>query len=185
MAGLAPACFAQTKPAPAAGSPAAPAAPAKKAVTPSKSTPNAQEVFGYIRAKLLSLSPEDGFNDNVDVVLDATSTVMTTTQPGGHCDQFLSALDTNSLSWDTFDSSDRHNSGEALLRLTITSQAGKAGRACFKKDGRVEEGVSTNRVRLLFALSKAQEIPGFQEKMGKAVRRLITLAGGLPEKKLF
>jgi hypothetical protein len=38
---------------------------------------------------------------------------------------------------------------------------------------------------LLFSVPKADAIPGFSEKMGKAIKKLIVLAGGAPEKDIF
>lgn len=156
---------------------------AKKA--PPKPEPTEPELFEYIRGKLLTLSPDDGINDNLEITLDSTGTIMTTTQPGGYCDQFLNNLDTNSLSWDIFDPSDSHNSRGELLRLTVVSIAGKPARTCYDKKGKVDPEATTNRIRLLFSLAKAEQIPGFQDKMTKAAKKFIVLAGGAPETKLF
>jgi hypothetical protein len=156
---------------------------AKKAAP--KPEPTQAELFEFVRGKLLTMSADDGINDNLEVALDPTGKVMTTTQPSGRCDQFLSSLDTNNLAWDIFDPSDSHNTRGELLRLTITSLSGKPARTCYDRKGIVDEGVTTNRVRLLFLLAKAQQIPGFQDRMTKAVKELILDAGAAPEKKLF
>jgi hypothetical protein len=45
--------------------------------------------------------------------------------------------------------------------------------------------VPGNRARLLFSLQKADAVSDFQEKMNKAIKKLVTQAGGEPEKSLF
>jgi len=150
-----------------------------------KPEPTALELAEYLRGQLLSLSPEDGINDNVEVVFDLPSKVMTVTGPNGHCDQFLNALDTNTAVWDIFDPSDSTQQREKLLRLTLVSVSGKAARACYDKQNHVDASLVRNRVRLLFSLSKAEDIPHFQDKMAKAFKKLIVLSGGAPEKDLF
>jgi hypothetical protein len=150
-----------------------------------KPEPTQQELVEYLRGKLLALSPSDGINDNLEVRFDPSTSTLTILQPGSRCDHFLNALDASNLSWDVFDPSDSHNSREDLLRLTVTSVSGKAARACFGKDGQPEEGTSTNRIRLLFSLSKSQQVPGFQARIAKVVKKLIVLAGGDPEKDIF
>jgi hypothetical protein len=49
----------------------------------------------------------------------------------------------------------------------------------------VDSSVPTNRARLLFSFTKADKVPGFQDKMTKALKKLIVLSGGAPENKLF
>lgn len=172
--------------------PAEPAQPKKAAkrasraiVAEPKPEPTQQELADYLRGKLLALSPSDGINDNLEVRFDPSTSILTVLQPGSRCDHFLNALDTNNLSWDVFDPSDSYNSREALLRLTVTSLSGKTARACYDKKGQPEEGTSTNRIRLLFSLSKSQQVPGFQAKIAKVVKGLVVLAGGAPEKDIF
>jgi hypothetical protein len=147
--------------------------------------PTQQELAEYLRGKLLALSPSDGVNDNIEVSFNSATSVLTVFQPDNHCDHFFSALDTNNFSWEIFDPSDAHISREELLRLTVTSVSGKTARACFDKQGQPEEGTSTNRMRLLFSLAKSEQVPGFQAKMAKAVKKLIILSGGAEEKELF
>lgn len=175
--------------------PAQPAEPAKKAKTarPARHAKEAdplleatpQDLAEYLRGKMLTLSPSDGINDNLAVSFDPSTSILTVLQPGSRCVHYLNALDTNNMSWEIFDPSDSHNSREALLRLTITSSSGKTARRCFDEKGHPDVGTSTNRVRLLFSLSGAEQTPGFQNKMTKVVKRLITLAGGAPEKDIF
>src|ERR1019366_1123639 len=62
-----------------------------------KPEPTAPELFEFIRGSLLTLSPDDGINDNIEVTFNWTSNVMTITQPTGHCDLFLNALTRNFL----------------------------------------------------------------------------------------
>ncbi len=191
LAKLTPQTEEPTEPAPPA-QPAQPTKPAKavkpaihaKAVDPLLDATQ-QDLVDYLHGKLIALSPSDGINDNLEVKFDLSTSTLTVLQPGSHCDQFLNALDTNNMSWDIFDPSDAHNSREALLRLTVTSVRGKTARACFGEKGQPAEGVSTNRVRLLFSLAKSEQIPGFQNKMTKVVKKLIVLSGGAQEKELF
>jgi hypothetical protein len=163
--------------------PAQTAAPKKKA--PPKPEPTAQELSEYIRGALLSLSPEDGINDNLEVTFDAATGVLTVKQPGGHCDEFLAALNPNHVVWDDFDPSDSRNTRERLLRVTMVSVTGKTARTCYDKANQIDPSVPSNRVRLLFSYAKADQRPKFQETMTKAVKKLIALTGGAPEKDLF
>ena len=166
-----PACSAQT------------ATHKKKA--PPKPEPTAPELFEYIRGALLSLSPEDGINDNLEVSYNLATSVLTVTQPGGHCDEFLSALNANELVWDDFDPSDPRNTRERLVRLTLVSMSGKKARTCYDKEGTEDTSVPGNRVRLLFSYAKADQRADFQKNMTVAVKKLIALSGGAAEKALF
>jgi hypothetical protein len=150
-----------------------------------KPEPTQQELFEYIRGKLLSLSPGDGINDNLEVAFDPASAILSITQPDGRCDIFLSAIDTNSAVWEVFDPSDTYHTREQVLRLTLTSLSGKKARTCYDSHNQVDTSLAANRVRLLFSLAKANEVPDFTENMGKAIKKLIVLAGGTPEKDLF
>lgn len=166
-----PACWAQTAP-----------YAKKQAPKPELTMP---ELFEFVRGELLSLSPEDGINDNLEVAFDPTSKIMTVREPGGHCDQFLNALDSNTAVWDVFDPSDSVQQRDQLLRLTFVSVSGKMARTCYDKQNHIDPSLLGNRVRLLFSLSKAEEIPKFQEKVAKAFKELIVLSGGAPENTLF
>ena len=166
-----PACSAQT------------ATHKKKA--PPKPEPTAPQLFEYIRGALLSLSPEDGINDNLEVKYNLATNVMTVTQPGGHCDAFFGSLNANEVVWDDFDASDARNSRERLVRVTLVSVSGKAARTCYDKAGNVDTSDPTNRARLLFSYVKADQRPKFQELMTKAVKKLIALSGGAAEANIF
>ena len=168
---LLPACFGQA------------AAPKKK--TPPKPEPTAAELFEYIRGALISLSSEDGINDNLEIKYDLATSVMTVTQPGGHCDDFWGSLDANQIVWDDYDPSDSRNSRERLARVTLVSKSGKTARTCYDKDDNVDTTVANNRVRLLFSFAKADQRPKFQESMTKAIKKLIALSGGAPEHNIF
>ena len=144
-----------------------------------------QDLSEYLRGKLLALSPSDGINDNIEARFDPSTSTLTILQPGSRCDQFLSALDINNMTWDVFDPSDTHNSRDPLLRLTATSVSGKKARACYDTKGQPEPGLNTNRVRLLFSYAKSEQISGFQEKMMKVVKKLVVLSGGAEEKDIF
>jgi hypothetical protein len=156
-----------------------------KKKAPPKPEPTAPELFEYIRGALLSLSPEDGINDNLEVNYDVATSVMTVTQPVGHCDEFFGALNANEVVWDDFDPSDARNSRERLVRVTLVSVSGKTARTCYDKANSVDTSDPTNRVRLLFSYVKADQRPKFQESMTKAIKKLIALSGGAAEKELF
>jgi hypothetical protein len=150
-----------------------------------KPEPTAPELFEFIRGSLLTLSPDDGINDNIEVTFNWTSNVMTITQPTGHCDLFLNALNTTNVVWDVFDPSDAHQTRDKLVRVTLVSVSGTKARTCYDKMNNVDSSVPPNRVRLLFSFTKADGVPGFQDKMTKALKKLIVLSGGAPESKLF
>jgi hypothetical protein len=150
-----------------------------------KPDPTPQELIEYIRGSLLAYSPEDRINDNLEVTVDAAGTVLTVKQPDGHCDQFLNALNANTLVWDIFDASDPVTTRQQILRLTIVSVSGKSARTCYDKWGRVDGNLATNRARFMFALGKIGDPATFQTKMTKAFKMLIAASGGAPEKDIF
>jgi len=147
--------------------------------------PSPEELAEYLRGKLLSLSPSDGINDNLEVRFDSSTNTLTVVQPTGHCEQFLGALNVNSVTWDIFDPSDDRNQREKILRLTSNSVSGGQARACYGLNGQPEQGTSTNRVRMLFSLAKSEQIPHFQDKIATALKKLIVLSGGADRKELF
>ena len=67
----------------------------------------------------------------------------------------------------------------------LVSVSGKTARTCYDKTNQVDPTVPANRVRLLFSYAKADTRPKFQETMTKAIKKLIALTGGAPEKDLF
>jgi hypothetical protein len=166
-----PACAAQTA--------------SHKARPEPKVNATAPELFEYVRSALLLLTPDDGINDNLEVTFNWNTNVMTIAQPGGHCDLFMNALNTNDVAWDMFDPSDAHETRDKLLRLTLVSVSSTKARTCYDKENEVDDSVPTNRVRLLFSYTKADQWPNFQTKLAKALKRLIVLSGGTPEKTLF
>ena len=68
---------------------------------------------------------DDGANDNLEVSIDPTATVLTIKQPDGHCDIFLSGLDANTITWDVYDASDSMQTRAPLARMTVVAVAGK------------------------------------------------------------
>jgi hypothetical protein len=156
----------------------------KPAAVP-KPEPTEPELVEYIRGALLSLSPNDGINDNLEVRYNETTKVLTVIGPSGRCDEFLSSLNPNNTVWDVFDPSDSDRQREKLLRLTMVSVIGKTARTCYDQSDHLDLNVTANRARFLFSQSKADDVPEFQEKMAKAFKKLIVLAGGAPEKDLF
>jgi hypothetical protein len=160
--------------------------PAQHAIKPgSKPEPTSQELFEYLHGQLLSLSPSDGVNDNLEVAFDPASSILSITQPDGRCDIFLSAIDSNSAIWEMIDPSDANHQRGQVLRLTMNSMSGKAARACYDTQNRIDASIATNRARLFFSLSKANATPGFTNKMDKAIKKLIVQSGGAAEKEVL
>ena len=157
----------------------------KKTAPPSKPEPTEPELVEYLRGALLSLSPNDGINDNLDIRYDETTKVLAVTTPAGHCDVVLSALNPNNTVWDVFDPSDSDRQREKLLRLTMVSVLGKTARTCYDRLDHVDTTLIGNRARFLFSQPKTDDVPDFQGKMTKAIKKLILLSGGAPEKDLF
>jgi hypothetical protein len=131
----------------------------------------------------LSLSPVDGVNDNLDVAFDPISKVMSITTPSGHCDLFLDALNTNNAIWDELDPSDSMTTRPAMLRFTLASVSGRPARTCYDKQNHPDTTMPPNRARLLFSEYRASDVPGFQDKLQKAFKKLVVLSGGAPERK--
>jgi hypothetical protein len=156
---------------------------AKKAAP--KPEPTQQELFDYIRGKLLALSPSDGINDNQEVTFDLDTSIMSITQPDGRCDIYLSAIDPNSIIWEVFDPSDTYHTREDILRVTLTSLSQKKARTCYDSKNQVDESIATNHARLVFSLAMANAVPNFTETMGKAIKKLVVVAGGAQEKSIF
>jgi hypothetical protein len=145
----------------------------------------APELFEYVRSALLLLTPEDGVNDNLEVTFNFDTNVMTITQPGGHCDLFINALNSNDVAWDVFDPSDSQESREKLIRLTLVSVSGTRARTCYDKAGAVDYSVPSNRIRFLFSYRKADQWPGFQAKLTKTLKKFIVLSGGIGQTQRF
>jgi hypothetical protein len=152
---------------------------------PPKPEPTEPELAEYIRGALLSLTPADGINDNTDVGWNAETKVLTVIGPGGRCETALRSLNANAIVWDLYDPSDTERTREKLLRLTLVSVSGKTARTCYDQRGAENPLMPGNRARFLFSQSHADQIPGFQDKMAKAFKKLIALTGGAPEKDLF
>lgn len=152
----------------------------KKAVD-AKNEPTVPQLVEYVRSALLTFSPQDGVNDNLDVSFDEISKVLKVTTPTGHCDLFLDALNTNNADWDEFDASDSTGSRPELLRFTLVSLSGRPARTCYDKQDHPDTTMMLNRARLLFS-TRAEEMPNFRDKLGKAFKKLVILSGGEPER---
>jgi len=152
---------------------------------PPKPEPTESDLVEYIRGQLLSLSPSDGINDNLEVRYDQTNKVLTVITPSGHCDMFITSLDPNNAVWDVFDPSDSDRQREKLVRLTMVSVIGKSARTCYDAQDHVDPTLIGNRARLLFSEPKADDVPDFHDKMTKAMKKLIALTGGAQEKDIF
>lgn len=167
-----PTCFAQSR-----------TSQSKKAAP--KKEPTAAELFAYIRGSLLEYTADDGANDNLEVAIDPTATVLTIKQPDGHCDIFLNSLDANTIAWDVYDASDSMQTRAPLARLTVNSVAGKKARTCYDLDNNIDPAIMVTRARILFSWEKIPEGSGFQSKFTKAFKKLITQSGGAAEASLF
>ena len=163
---------------------AAQSKPAHKKSAPVKE-PTSAELFAYLRGALLQYSADDGVNDNIEVSIDPTATVLTIKQPDGHCDIFLNALDANTISWDVYDASDSMQTRAPLARLNVVSVAGKKARTCYDPDNNIDPAPSVTRARILFGWEKIPDGSGFQSKFTKALKKLITQSGGAAEGSLF
>lgn len=156
----------------------------KKKADP-KPEPTSADLFAYVRGALIEYSPDDRVNDNLEVSIDPTATVLTIKQPDGHCDIFLGALDANTIAWDVYDASDSMQTRAPLARMTVISVAGKKARTCYDVDNNIDPSIPVTRVRILFSWDKIPEGSGFQAKMTKAIKKLITQSGGYAEKDIF
>jgi hypothetical protein len=150
-----------------------------------KKEPTTAELFSYIHGALLEYSGDDGSNDNLEVSIDPTATVLTIKQPDGHCDIFLSALDPNTIAWDVFDASDSMQTRAPLARMTVVSVSGKKARNCYDVDNNLDPAIPATRARILFSWVKIPEGSGFQAKFTKAFKKLIAQSGGASEKDIF
>jgi len=152
---------------------------------PPKQELTSAELFAYIRGSLMQYSPDDSVNDNLEVAIDPTATVLTVKQPDGHCDIFLSALDPNTITWDVYDASDSMQTRAPLARMTVIAVAGKNARTCYDTGNNVDPATPVTRARILFSWDRIPEGSGFQSKFTKAFKRLIALSGGATEKDIF
>ena len=102
---------------------------AKARVSPRKAEPkpppSREELFEYVRGRLLSLSTSDGINDNLEVAYNPDISTLTVTQPDGRCDIFLNSIDNNSAVWEIIDPSETNRPHAEVLRLTVNSISGK------------------------------------------------------------
>jgi hypothetical protein len=150
-----------------------------------KPPPSREELFEYVRGRLLSLSPSDGINDNLEVAYNPDISTLTVTQPDGRCDIFLNSIDNNSAVWEIIDPSETNRPHAEVLRLTVNSISGKRARACYDNQNQIDASLVSNRARLFFSLSKARATPGFTDKMDKAIKELVVASGGAPEKHIL
>jgi len=155
----------------------------KKAPPPHE--PTSAELFDYIHGAMLAYSPADQVNDNLEISIDPTATVLTIKQPDGHCDIFLSALDANTIVWDVYDASDSMQTRSPLARLTVNAIAGKRARICYDTENNADPSTPSARARMLFSWTLIPEGSGFQAKFTKALKKLIKQSGGMTEKDIF
>jgi hypothetical protein len=150
-----------------------------------KPAPTQQELFEYVRSGLLSLSPNDGVNDNLEVAYNPDISTLTITQPDGRCDIYLNAIDNNSAVWEVIDPTESNRPRADILRLTINSISGKPARTCYDSQNQIDTSVARNRARLFFSLSKSRATYDFTNKMDKAIKELVVASGGAPEKQVL
>ncbi|HMG87865.1 MAG TPA: hypothetical protein VK574_19175 [Terracidiphilus sp.] len=156
----------------------------KKKVAPPHE-PTSAELFAYVHGVLLAYSAEDGANDNLEISIDPTATILTIKQPDGHCDIYLSALDANTIVWDVYDASDSMQTRPPLARLTVDAMAGKKARTCYDTENNVDPSIPSTRARILFSWAMIPDGSGFQAKFTKALKKLIKLSGGMTDKDIF
>lgn len=156
-----------------------------KKKSPPPHEPTSAELFAYIHGAMLAYSPEDRVNDNLEISIDPTATVLTIKQPDGHCDIFLGALDANTIVWDVYDASDSMQTRPALARLTVDSVVGKKARTCYDTDNNVDPSITSSRARILFSWGMIPDGSGFQAKFTKALKKLIKMSGGMTEKDIY
>lgn len=103
------------------------------------------------------------------------------------CKMFFANLDANTIAWDIYDpNKNGENKFAKLLRITIAGKQGVAARKTFNAEGQeVEYTNGNNKTFLSFSLTKAADIPNIQNQLEKALKRLITLCGGEPERNQF
>jgi hypothetical protein len=147
--------------------------------------PTSAELFDYMHGVMLAYSSADDANDNLEVSIDPTATVLTIKQPDGHCDIFLNALDANTIVWDVYDASDSMQRRSPLARLTVNAIAGKRARTCYDTENNVDPSTPSTRARILFSWTLIPEGSGFQAKFTKALKKLIKQSGGMTEKDIF
>jgi hypothetical protein len=150
-----------------------------------KAPPSREELFEFVRSRLLSLSPSDGLNDNLEVAYNPDISTLTITQPDGRCDIYLNSIDNNSAVWEIIDPSETNRPRAEVLRLTVNSISGKKARACYDNQNQIDTSLASNRARLFFSLSKAKATPDFTYKMDKAIKELVVASGGAPEKQVL
>ncbi len=143
------------------------------------------DLFAYIRGSLLQYSSDDHVNDNLEITVDATATILTIKQPDGHCDIFLSALDPNTITWDVYDASDSMQTRAPLARLTVFSVAGRTARTCYDLGNNLDASIPGTRARFLFSWDKIPDGSGFQSKFTRALKKFIAMSGGAAEKDIF
>jgi hypothetical protein len=151
----------------------------------SEHEPTSAELFAYIHGAMLAYSPEDRVNDNLEISIDPTATVLTIKQPDGHCDIFLNALDANTIVWDVYDASDSMQARSPLARLTVDAVAGKKARTCYDTENNVDPSIPSTRARILFSWAMIPDGSGFQAKFTKALKKLIKMSGGMTDKDIF
>lgn len=146
--------------------------------------PSKQETFDYIRTKLISLSPSDGTNNYNKVythVDECTIQYSRAETPGQTEVTFFSELDANSLSWDIVDVNGNGGHWNKILRLTIVAQQNGTASAFVQSDGTITK--KFQKENFSFDMTKAADIPNFQDRMSKAIKRAIELCGGKKEEK--
>jgi hypothetical protein len=155
----------------------------KKAPPPPPMT--SAELFAYLHGALMEYSADDGVNDNLEVTIDPTATILTIKQPDGHCDIFLDSLDPNTISWDVYDASDSMQTRAPLARMTVVALAGKKARTCYDPENNIDPSTPVTRARILFSWDKIPEGSGLQSKFTKAFKRLVLMSEGAEEKTAF
>ena len=136
----------------------------------SQSLPSKTETAQYFTSKLLSINCECTFPYK-NVTFDENSCVLLIDLNYKQFNEiYISNLDANSINWEA---------DEANISVSISSMIGTNA----LKEGNIYSTGWKNEkysgvVTFSFSLAKAAEIPKFQSKITKSLKRLIELCGG-------
>lgn len=144
-----------------------------------------QETFQFIRGQLLGLSPT-GFGSISDASFNTdTCTLKLIYADNAKADVNFANLDANSVFWSVAPIPGSGDSSDKFLRLTMIAVPNQPGEATFFDPGNPTTGTPKNQAILDFSLAKAAQVPDVQERIGGAIRHLISLCGGTSERKSF
>ena len=137
--------------------------------------PTKQETFEYFRGKLLSLKYYYAHKGDIkDISYNEKDCIFEIFYDNVFKDEdeiFFGNLDANNITWEI-------SNDKAYLIMTIVSKGGFFACYHFSNDYLQNK---PSFATFYFNTYKAADIPDFQERMSKAVKRLIELCGGKKE----